>query len=205
MKRIIAVLFIVLLFVSMPLFAKNAGNRISLGYDVTFPTYDFGHVFRGDLVTSYGYAGSSGSGVSFGLYDSTTFRVPFNGYDKDLGFVTFDLSQIFDLYTTSINGASVTIPVANNKLDIILGLGLAVEWDLMFENKKLNMMFIDIGAGARLDIAFNITDNFFLDFGVEGTYMLYEYYAAFDYEDYGHDSISRFNYPSCGLRAGIRL
>lgn len=202
MKRIIAVLFIALLFVSMPLFAKNL---ISVGYDVSFPTYDFGNVFRGDLVASYGYLGASGSDVSFGLYDSNSFRIPVNAYDKDFGFTKFDLSKYFDLYITSITGAAVKVPVASGKLDIVAGLGLAVECDFMFEQNKLSDLFIDIGAGARIDVIFNITDSIFLDFGAEGTYMLYEYYADFDYDDQGHGSIHRFNIPSCGLRAGIKL
>jgi hypothetical protein len=42
-----------------------------------------------------------------------------------------------------------------------------------------------VGAGARIDVIFNITD--------------------FDYNDQDHGPIHRFNIPSCGLRAGIRL
>lgn len=202
MKRIIAVLFMALLFVSMPLFADNL---ISAGYDVSFPTYDFGHVFRGDLVAAYGYLGPSGSDVSFSFYDSNSFRIPVNAYSKDTGFTKFDLANYFDLYITSITGAAVTVPVASGKLDIVAGLGLAVECDFMLAKGKLDNLFIDIGAGARIDVVFNITDSIFLDFGAEATYMLYEYFADFEYNEQDHGPIHRFNIPSCGLRAGIRL
>ena len=199
MKRIITVFIIVLVLAAVPLFAKGS-TMISVGHDITFPLFEgFGKVIRGDLVASFATIGAYDGGVGFYNFDS--FRVPFYDYDKDYGFNKIDLSKDFDLYISNITGLDVVVPIGS-KLEIILGVGAWVEVDYM---KDLSQIFLYAGPGARADLVFNISKNLFLDFGVEAQYKLYQVFYDLDSKEYDADPVKEFNYPSCGLKAGIKF
>ncbi len=206
MKRFILILVIVLVLAT-PIFAKDNKAFFSLGTDVTFPTFEFMKDFRGDLTLSVGRIGSSGKGLSMGLYSYNTFRVPFWVYDNDFGFEKVDLKEFTGVYLTSIDGIGIIIPFGST-LDLVLGLGLAAEFDTVLDWKEASIadsIILQLGAGARADLFFNLTDTLFVDFGVEASYLLYEFYYFVDLKDSGSAKINRWNYPSCGLRVGIKF
>ena len=199
MKRIITFFIVVLLFASIPLFAKGS-TLISAGHDITFPMYeDFGDVFRGDLVASFATVGAYDGGVGF--YNFNSLRVPFYIYDKDFGFSKVDLSKDLDLYLSTITGLDVVLPIGST-LEVILGVGAWVEVDYM---KDDDFLFMYAGPAARADLVFNISRNFFLDFGVEAQYMLYLMFYDLESKEYDAGPVKEFSYPSCGLRFGIRI
>ena len=200
MKRFVTVLLIVILFSAMPLLAKDSGTVVSVGHDLTFPLLGkFGEVIRGDLVASFGQIGAIDGGVGFYNYDSA--RIPFYTYDKDTGINKVDLSKDFDLYVSTITGLDVVIPIGS-KLDVIVGLGAWAEVDYM---SSVSNIFVYVGPAARADLVFNVSKSFFLDFGVEAQYKLYQMFYDLDSKEYDADPVKDFNYPSCGLRAGIKF